>query len=52
MCETNCCVEVSAIGQDTVALVSTLAQGDILRVTREEWVAFVEAVKVGKFDDI
>jgi hypothetical protein len=49
-CETGNCVEVSAIGRETVALRSTLAPDDVWRVTREEWAAFVEAVKAGQFD--
>ena len=49
-CETGSCVEVSAIGEETVALRSTLALDDVWRITREEWVAFVEAVKAGQFD--
>lgn len=50
ICESGGCVEVEAIGEDTVALRSTLAPHDVLRVTREEWAAFVERVKAGDFD--
>ena len=51
-CESGNCVQVSAIGADEVYLRSSLAVDDILRVTREEWEAFVEAVKAGEFDSI
>lgn len=51
-CETNLCVEAVAIGEGTVAIRSTLAPSDILRVTREEWDAFVAGVKAGDFDTV
>jgi hypothetical protein len=51
-CESGNCVEVSAIGEGTVALRSTDLPLDKLRVTRDEWVAFVAAVKAGEFDAI
>ena len=49
-CETGGCVEVEAIGEDTVTLRSTLAPHDVLRITREEWVDFVQRVKTGELD--
>lgn len=51
-CDTGSCVEASAIGEETVALRSNLAPHDQLRITRDEWVAFVAAVKEGQFDAI
>jgi hypothetical protein len=51
-CESGGCVEVVAIGEDTVALRSTLAPQDVLRITREEWDALVVAVKGGVFDEV
>lgn len=52
MCESGSCVQVDAIGEETVALRSTLAKDDILRITREEWLAFLIDVKAGHFDTV
>lgn len=51
-CDTGTCVEASAVGEETVAIRSNLAPQDVLRVTREEWVAFLLAVKSGEFDAV
>jgi len=52
MCDTANCIEVAAIGEGTVTLSSSNAPDDRLRVTREEWVAFVAAIKAGEFDNV
>jgi hypothetical protein len=54
-CESaNSCIEVlpPQIHVNTVAIRSALAPHDVLRVTREEWVAFVSAVKDGVFNEV
>ena len=43
---------MAAIGTGTVALRSSELPLDKLRVTREEWVAFVAAVMAGTFDEV
>jgi hypothetical protein len=51
-CDTANCVEATAIGDETVAIRSSLATQDTLRVTRDEWAAFLIAVKAGDFDTV
>ena len=53
-CDTSACVEVAAIGRDTVVLRSAFAPLGARRVevTRDEWDAFVTAVKAGDFDTV
>lgn len=51
-CGSGSCVEVSAVGEGTVAIRSSESPLDKLRITREEWVAFVVDVKAGHFDEI
>jgi hypothetical protein len=51
-CDTGSCVEAAAVGTGTVAIRSSLAPLDKLRVTREEWTAFVASVKAGDFDTV
>lgn len=51
-CESGSCVEARAIGAGAVALRSSDLPLDKLRITREEWDAFLVAVKAGQFDAV
>jgi hypothetical protein len=51
-CDTGSCVEAAAVGTGMVAIRSSLAPLDKLRVTREEWTTFVASVKAGDFDTV
>lgn len=52
-CESGNCVQASApVVDGPVFLRSSLAPDDMLSVTRDEWDAFVLAVKAGEFDAV
>jgi len=51
-CDTGSCVEVTAVGTGTVAIRSSDLPLDKLRITRDEWLAFVASIKAGDFDAV
>jgi hypothetical protein len=49
-CASNGCVEVAQIGENIVVRDTKDLAGPTLRYSRDEWTAFVAAVKAGEFD--
>lgn len=49
-CANNSCVEVAALGADSISLRCTERPEHRVTFTRAEWGVFVEAVKAGEFD--
>jgi hypothetical protein len=52
LCHTGNCVRVAVSGNNIVLGDSKLPDGPVLSYTRDEWVAFVEGVKLGDFDNL
>jgi Domain of unknown function (DUF397) len=53
LCGPGGCVEVAPLGKGLVAVRdSKVDEGPVLVYTPDEWIAFVEGVKAGEFDDV
>ena len=46
-CEANACVEVASVGGAVLVRDSKDPDGPVLRFARDEWLAFVEGIRLG-----
>jgi len=52
-CGPSGCVEVAPLGRGLVAVRdSKVDEGPVLVYTPDEWIAFIEGVKAGEFDEV
>lgn len=52
LCESGACIEVAALGETVMMRSSVDADGRSLSVSRNEWQAFLDGVKDGRFDEV
>ena len=51
-CETSACVEVASTSRGTVLVRTTQRRAVAISLTGDEWQAFKDAVKAGRFEDM
>jgi hypothetical protein len=51
-CDTGACVEIAALGESVLIRSSADPAGPVVKLSREEWRAFVAGLKDGDFDSV
>jgi hypothetical protein len=51
-CDTGACVEIGTLGESVLIRSSADPAGPVVKLSREEWRAFVAGLKDGDFDSL